>query len=41
VVAIAKEQYSASVLDLETAGCFFALQEIKHKWRNTAKPDVD
>ena len=40
-VAFAKALYSASVEDLETVGCFLAVQEIKLSTRNTAKPPVD
>jgi hypothetical protein len=29
------------MLDLETAGCFFILQEIKQEPKNTANPDVE
>ena len=40
-VAFAKALYYASVEDLETVGCFLAVQEIKLSPRNTAKPPVD
>jgi hypothetical protein len=40
-VALATDLYSASVLDLETVACFFALQEIKFGPKYTAKPPVD
>ena len=33
--------YSASVLDLETVGCFFELHETKFGPTKTAKPPVD
>jgi hypothetical protein len=41
VVAMASDRYTASMLDLETIGCFLAVQDIKQSPRNTAKPDVD
>jgi hypothetical protein len=40
-VALAKDLYSASVLDLDTVACFLALQEIKFAPKNIAKPPVD
>ena len=40
-VALAKDLYSASVLDLETVACLRALQEIKLGRKNTQKPPVD
>jgi hypothetical protein len=41
VVASAKALYSASVLDLDTVCCFFALHEIKFGPKKIAKPPVD
>jgi hypothetical protein len=41
VVAFANALYSTSVLDLETAACFRALQEIKLGPKNTSKPPID
>jgi hypothetical protein len=38
---IESDMYSASMLDLDTAACFFALQAIRQSPRNTAKPVVD
>jgi hypothetical protein len=38
---MAKERYSASMLDLETTDCFFILQEIKQEPKNTANLDVE
>jgi hypothetical protein len=40
-VALARDLYSASVLDLETVACFIALQDIRLGPRKTAKPPVD
>jgi hypothetical protein len=40
-VAFATALYSASVVDLETVGCFIALQETRLEPRNIAKPPVD
>jgi predicted RNA methylase len=40
-VAFAMVLYSDSVLDLETVGCFFALQAIKLGPKNIANPLVD
>lgn len=40
-VASAKDMYSASILDLETANCFLAHQDTKLLPRNTHAPDVD
>jgi hypothetical protein len=40
-VALARDLYSASVLDLDTVACFLALQEIILGPKNTAKPPVD
>ena len=37
----AKALYSASVLDLDTVGCFFELQEMRFGPTNMAKPLVD
>jgi hypothetical protein len=40
-VALAKDLYSASVLDLDTVACFLELQDIRFDPRKTAKPPVD
>src|SRR4051812_21730733 len=40
-VALAKDLYSASVLDLDTVACFLALQDIRLEPKYTAKPPVD
>jgi hypothetical protein len=40
-VALARDLYSASVLDLDIVACFLALQEIKFGPKNTANPPVD
>jgi hypothetical protein len=40
-IALAKDLYSASVLDLETVACFLAVHDIRLEPRNTAKPPVD
>ena len=40
-IAFATALYSASVFDLETVGCFRALQDIKLDPRKIAKPPVD
>jgi hypothetical protein len=41
IVALAKDLYSASVLDLDTVACFLALHDIKFDPRYIAKPPVD
>jgi hypothetical protein len=38
---LAKPLYSASVLDLETVGCFFELQGIRFGPTKITKPPVD
>lgn len=40
-VALAKALNSASVLDLETVGCFLSVQDTRFGPTNTAKPPVD
>jgi hypothetical protein len=40
-VALARDLYSASVLDRDTVGCFLALQEIKFGPKYMANPQVD
>jgi hypothetical protein len=40
-VAFAMALYSASVLDLETVGCFLALHDIKFAPKKTTNPPVD
>ena len=40
-MVMAKEQYSASVLDRETTACFLALQEIRQSPRKTENPEVE
>jgi len=40
-VAFANALYSASVLDLDTVGCFLALHEMRFGPKKTAKPLVE
>jgi hypothetical protein len=40
-VALARDLYSASLIDQDIVACFLALHKIKFGPRNTAKPPVD